>query len=148
MIRAASHRTLLGPKILQRVQIRTSGNLHYELCIKSSTPTITSRYFSALSKQDEEEEKKRVAGLSKYEKEIELRNYDKELARLHTLRGINTGELYTFRGKFKALARDYGMGFMAWVSAKTSVGFTFCLDESSLTLYNVFNKYKSIGLFG
>jgi hypothetical protein len=58
----------------------------------------------------------RVEGLSKYEKEMELRNFDKELARFNTLRGINTGELYTFRGKFKALARDYGMGFMAWVS--------------------------------
>jgi len=49
-----------------------------------------------------------------YQKEIELRDLDKELSRLNTLRGINSGELYTFRGKFKALARDYGVGFMAW----------------------------------
>jgi hypothetical protein len=54
--------------------------------------------------------------MSKYQKEIGLRALDKELARLNTLRGINTGELYTFRGKFKALARDYGVAFMAWVS--------------------------------
>jgi len=45
---------------------------------------------------------------------MELRKYDTELARLQTLRAINTGELYTFRGKFKMLSRDYGMGFLAW----------------------------------
>lgn len=67
-----------------------------------------------LSKEEEESEKKRVEGLTKYQKEIELRELDKEIARLNTLRGINTGELYTFRGKFKALARDYGVAFMAW----------------------------------
>jgi len=48
-----------------------------------------------------------------YQKEIELRELDSEIARLQTLRGINTGELYTMRGKFKALTRDYGIGFMA-----------------------------------
>lgn len=88
--------------------------------ITGKVPSVTrpcvsiSRFFSVLSKEDEESEKKRVAGLSKYQKEIELRDLDKELARLNTLQGINTGELYTFRGKFKALARDYGMAFMAW----------------------------------
>ena len=45
---------------------------------------------------------------------MELRKLDSDLARLQTLRAINTGELYTFRGKFKMLSRDYGMGFLAW----------------------------------
>ena len=86
---------------------------------KPSTTSLAStigksHFYSALSHQEEEDEKKRVELLSKYEKEIELRKLDKDIARLNTLRGINTGELYTFRGKFKALARDYGMGFMAW----------------------------------
>ena len=75
---------------------------------------VPSRFYSALSKDEEEKEKTRVASLSKYQKEMELRELDKELARVNTLRGINTGELYTFRGRFKALARDYGFGFMAW----------------------------------
>jgi hypothetical protein len=71
-------------------------------------------FFSALSKDEEEKEKARVATLTKYQKEMELRALDQELSRLNTLRGINTGELYTFRGKFKALARDYGIGFVVW----------------------------------
>eukprot|EP00585_Thalassiosira_rotula_P001217 CAMPEP_0196161802 /NCGR_PEP_ID=MMETSP0910-20130528/47517_1 /TAXON_ID=49265 /ORGANISM="Thalassiosira rotula, Strain GSO102" /LENGTH=130 /DNA_ID=CAMNT_0041426747 /DNA_START=480 /DNA_END=872 /DNA_ORIENTATION=+ len=45
---------------------------------------------------------------------MELRTLDSDLARLQTLRAINTGELYTLRGKFKMLSRDYGMGFLAW----------------------------------
>jgi hypothetical protein len=70
--------------------------------------------FSALPPDEENREKSRVGSLTPYQKEMELRTLDSELARLQTLRGINTGELYTFRGKFKMLSRDYGMGFMAW----------------------------------
>lgn len=70
--------------------------------------------FSALPPEEEQAEKERVASLSQYQKEMELRQLDSELARLQTLRGINTGELYTLRGKFKMLSRDYGMGFLAW----------------------------------
>eukprot|EP00568_Trieres_chinensis_P018896 CAMPEP_0183329504 /NCGR_PEP_ID=MMETSP0160_2-20130417/84828_1 /TAXON_ID=2839 ORGANISM="Odontella Sinensis, Strain Grunow 1884" /NCGR_SAMPLE_ID=MMETSP0160_2 /ASSEMBLY_ACC=CAM_ASM_000250 /LENGTH=202 /DNA_ID=CAMNT_0025497695 /DNA_START=105 /DNA_END=713 /DNA_ORIENTATION=- len=73
-----------------------------------------SRPYSALSKDEEEEEKRRVEILSPYQKEMELRDLDAKIAKLNTLRGINTGELYTMRGKFKALARDYGVGFMVW----------------------------------
>ena len=70
--------------------------------------------FSALPPDEEGREKSRVGSLTPYQKEMELRKLDSELARLQTLRGINTGELYTFRGKFKMLSRDYGVGFMAW----------------------------------
>eukprot|EP00566_Odontella_aurita_P028258 CAMPEP_0113559776 /NCGR_PEP_ID=MMETSP0015_2-20120614/19077_1 /TAXON_ID=2838 /ORGANISM="Odontella" /LENGTH=193 /DNA_ID=CAMNT_0000461435 /DNA_START=103 /DNA_END=680 /DNA_ORIENTATION=- /assembly_acc=CAM_ASM_000160 len=72
------------------------------------------RHYSAISKEEEEAEKQRVSGLSQYQKEMELRDFDAQIAKLNTLRGINTGELYTLRGKFKALARDYGVGFMVW----------------------------------
>eukprot|EP00543_Licmophora_paradoxa_P004631 CAMPEP_0202449600 /NCGR_PEP_ID=MMETSP1360-20130828/8313_1 /ASSEMBLY_ACC=CAM_ASM_000848 /TAXON_ID=515479 /ORGANISM="Licmophora paradoxa, Strain CCMP2313" /LENGTH=152 /DNA_ID=CAMNT_0049067559 /DNA_START=54 /DNA_END=512 /DNA_ORIENTATION=+ len=67
-----------------------------------------------MTKEEEDAEKERVAGLSDFQKEIELRGLDREIALLNMKRGINTGELYTFRGKFKALARDYGFPFMAW----------------------------------
>jgi len=72
------------------------------------------RHYSVLSKEEEEKEKARVASLSSYEKEVELRDLDAKLSRLNTLRGINTGELYTMRGKFKFLAKEYGIGFMMW----------------------------------
>jgi hypothetical protein len=70
--------------------------------------------FSALPPDEEQAEKERVGSLTQYQKEMELRQLDSELARLQTLRAINTGELYTLRGKFKMLSRDYGMGFLAW----------------------------------
>ena len=72
------------------------------------------RQYSVLSKEEEEKEKARVASLSDYEKEVELRELDAKISKLNTLRGINTGELYTLRGKFKFLAKEYGMGFMVW----------------------------------
>mmetsp|Transcript_8384 Transcript_8384/g.18784 ORF Transcript_8384/g.18784 Transcript_8384/m.18784 type:complete len:231 (+) Transcript_8384:180-872(+) len=75
---------------------------------------LSSSSFSALPPDEEEAEKSRVESLTSYQKEMELRQLDSELARMQTLRGINTGELYTFRGKFKMLSRDYGMGFLAW----------------------------------
>ena len=75
---------------------------------------LSSSSFSALPPDEEQKEKERVESLSSYQKEMELRQHDSELARLQTLRAINTGELYTMRGKFKMLSRDYGMGFLAW----------------------------------
>lgn len=82
-----------------------------------STPRrtiLSSSSFSSLPPEEEKEEKSRVDSLTPYQKEIELRKLDQELSKLNTLRAINTGELYTFRGKFKMLSRDYGMGFLAW----------------------------------
>ncbi|KAL3766968.1 hypothetical protein ACHAW5_002876 [Stephanodiscus triporus] len=79
-----------------------------------SSSSSSSSSFSALPPDEERDEKMRVGSLTPYQKEMELRKIDSELARLQTLRGINTGELYTYRGKFKMLTRDYGMGFMAW----------------------------------
>lgn len=67
-----------------------------------------------LTPEEELIEKTRVSGLTKYEKQMELRDLDAQIARLQTCRGINTGEYFTIRGKFKALARDYGAGFLAW----------------------------------
>jgi hypothetical protein len=82
---------------------------------KQSFRTIlSSSSFSALPLEEEQAEKLRVDSLSDYQKEMELREYDAQIARLQTLRAINTGELYTLRGKFKMLSRDYGMGFLAW----------------------------------
>jgi len=80
-------------------------------------------------------EKERVAGLTKYEKEIELRELDRQLAILNTKRGINTGELYTMTGKVKALARDYGTGYIAWYF--TVWCSSACLIYSAITLGNV-----------
>jgi len=76
--------------------------------------TVLNRHLSIMSQEEEEKEKERVSKLSEYQKEMELRKLDEDIARLNKLRGINTGELYTLRGKFKILARDYGIGFMAW----------------------------------
>eukprot|EP00584_Thalassiosira_punctigera_P025479 CAMPEP_0172551682 /NCGR_PEP_ID=MMETSP1067-20121228/40139_1 /TAXON_ID=265564 ORGANISM="Thalassiosira punctigera, Strain Tpunct2005C2" /NCGR_SAMPLE_ID=MMETSP1067 /ASSEMBLY_ACC=CAM_ASM_000444 /LENGTH=235 /DNA_ID=CAMNT_0013339491 /DNA_START=51 /DNA_END=758 /DNA_ORIENTATION=- len=84
---------------ITRIQIRT---------------LLSTSSFSALPAEEERKEKSRVDSLSPYQREMELRKLDADLARLQTLRAINTGELYTFRGKFKMLSRDYGMGFLAW----------------------------------
>ena len=86
-----------------------NGNTHNQYRTILSTSS-----FSSLPPEEEAEEKARVESLTPYQKEMELRQLDTELQRLNTLRAINSGELYTFRGKFKMLSRDYGMGFMAW----------------------------------
>jgi len=103
--------------------------------LRSSVQIQLQRFYSALSEDEEKKEKERVAGLSKYAKEMELRDLDKEIARLNTIRGINNGELYTFRGKFKALARDYGIGFMIWYWTVWST--TCALTYASIELGNV-----------
>ena len=67
-----------------------------------------------MTPEEEQHEKARVASLSPHQKNEELMALDQQLALLQMKRGINTGELYTMRGKFKALTRDYGLAFMAW----------------------------------
>jgi len=88
--------------------------LQRDLLKVRSKASASFRTFSALTEEEEEKEKRRLSVMSKSQKTVELRELDKKISRLNILRGINTGELYTFRGKFKALTRDYGIGFMAW----------------------------------
>ena len=67
------------------------------------------RFYTPMTKEDEEKEKARVTHLGPEEKEEELRSYNRDLARLEMLKGINNGELYTWSGKYKALLRNYGL---------------------------------------
>jgi hypothetical protein len=78
------------------------------------SPLTSVRHFTPMTKQDEEQEKDRVAGLTPFQKDQELRKHNREIATLEMLKGINTGELYTWTGKYKALARDYGFPLVAW----------------------------------
>jgi hypothetical protein len=76
------------------------------------------RFFTPMTKDEEEKEKVRVSSLTPFQKDQELRQYNRQLAKLELLKGINTGEIYTWSGRYKALARDYGMPLFAyyWVA--------------------------------
>ena len=62
-----------------------------------------------MTQEEEDAEKDRVSKLSEFKKEQELRKLNREIIRLNMLRGINTGELYTIRGKYKMLLNEYGI---------------------------------------
>ena len=88
--------------------------------------------FTPMTREEEEAENERVSKLTDFQKEMELRDLDRQLARLSMLRGINTGELYTLRGKYKALARDYGLPFLVWYWVVWSS--TFCVSFTAIQL--------------
>jgi hypothetical protein len=67
-----------------------------------------------MTKQEEEAEKQRVSALTPFAKDQELRQLNRQIAKLEMLRGVNTGELYTWRGRYKELSRNYGLPLMAW----------------------------------
>ena len=107
----------LSPAFATKTTTLSMASIAMQPMSQSSTQfrtILSSSSFSALPPDEEQKEKERVESLTQYQKEMELRQLDSELARLQTLRAINTGELYTMRGKFKMLSRDYGMGFLAW----------------------------------
>lgn len=82
---------------------------------KSIWPSLLqSRHYTPMTKQEEESEKRRVAGLSDFAKDQELRKLNREISYLELKKGILTGEAYTWSGKYKALARDYGMPLFVW----------------------------------
>jgi hypothetical protein len=72
------------------------------------------RWYTPLTKEEEEAEKSRVASLTPFQKDQELRKLNRQITKLETLRGINTGELYTWSGRYKQLSRDYGMPLVAY----------------------------------
>lgn len=72
------------------------------------------RYYSPMTEEEEEAEKNRVAALSGFKKDQELRKLNREILKLTMLRGINTGELYSFRGRYKTLASDYALPMFLW----------------------------------
>jgi len=72
------------------------------------TANIYRRWYTPMTKEDEEKEKARVSHISAEEKENELRHLNREIAKLETVRGINTGELYTWTGRYKSLVKNYG----------------------------------------
>jgi len=67
------------------------------------------RHYTPMTQEEEDAEKDRVSKLSDFKKEQELRKLNREIIRLNMLRGINTGELYTIRGKYKMLLNEYGI---------------------------------------
>lgn len=69
-----------------------------------------------MSEEEEEAEKLRMADLSPFKKDQELRQLNREIMKLNMLKGINTGELYTMRGRYKLLLQEYGMPMIAWYS--------------------------------
>ncbi|VEU38172.1 unnamed protein product [Pseudo-nitzschia multistriata] len=89
--------------------------------------TINRRFYTPMTKEEEEIEKARVSHLSPEEKEEELRKLNREIAKLETLRGINTGELYTWSGRYKALVKNYGFPLFVyyWTLWATMGGFVY-----------------------
>lgn len=88
-----------------------------------------------MTEEEEKAEKERVSNLSDFQKDQELRKLNREIAKLEMLKGINNGELYTWSGKYKALARDYGMPLVAWYWAVW--GSTALLCYGAITLFDI-----------
>jgi hypothetical protein len=87
-----------------------------------------------MTQKEEEDERKRVAALTPFAKDQELRQLNRQIAKLEMLRGINTGELYTWRGRYKELSRNYGVPLMMWYGA--------CWATTGVMVY------AAVGLFG
>eukprot|EP00521_Asterionellopsis_glacialis_P017081 CAMPEP_0195293576 /NCGR_PEP_ID=MMETSP0707-20130614/12802_1 /TAXON_ID=33640 /ORGANISM="Asterionellopsis glacialis, Strain CCMP134" /LENGTH=235 /DNA_ID=CAMNT_0040354323 /DNA_START=31 /DNA_END=738 /DNA_ORIENTATION=+ len=127
-------------KLLNKNQACVSSFVRYNSTDTTDQTTTTATTHAKmglgpLNKEEELQEKERVAGLSDFQKEIELRDLDKQLARVNMLRRINTGELYTMRGQFKALMQDYGMPFMVWYW--TIWGTTAVLTYGAINVFGV-----------
>jgi len=91
-------------------------------------PHDNRRWYTPLTQEEEDKEKARVSHLSTEEKEKELRQLNREITKLETLRGINTGELYTWSGRYKALVKNYGFPlFVYYWTLWTTMGVSIYL---------------------
>ena len=89
-------------------------NNHYRRTHTHHVHSLQRRWYTPLTPKQEEEEKIRLSHLTDAAKEAELRQLNRDIARLEMLRGLNTGDLYTWSGRYKLLARDYGVPFMVY----------------------------------
>lgn len=81
-----------------------------------------------MTKDEEVTEKSRVSQLTPFAKDQELRHLNREIARLEMLKGINTGELYTWSGRYKSLSRDYGFPLVAYYFTVWTTTGLLCLS--------------------
>ena len=108
-----------------------------------SRSTGTIRWYTPMTKEEEEKEKARASHIPPEQKEQELRELNRELARLEMLRGINTGELYTWSGRYKGLMRDYAFPLFAyyWVIwTCCGVGMYLAIDVGGVDTMQVLGK--------
>merc|ERR1712232_17706 len=73
--------------------------------------------------------------MGEFAKTIERRRIAAQLKRLNTIHDIHTGQHGTWRGKYKSLVRDYGIGLLlyywsAWTL--TGVGCYFALEVGGI----------------
>lgn len=100
-----------------------------------SAVLLQRRCYTPITNEEEEKERERMASLTVFQKDQELRQLNRQIARLEKLRGINTGELYTWSGRYKALARDYGMPLLAWYWAVWTC--TAALCYGAITVFDI-----------
>ena len=96
-----------------------------------------------MTPEEQEQEKVRVHHLSPQAKEEELRKLNRDIAKLEVLRGINTGELYTWSGRYKALMRDYGFPLFVyyWVTWTTMGACTYlAIDVGGLDAMHLLER--------
>ena len=79
-----------------------------------------------MTQEEEDAEKQRVKSLTKKQQDQELRKLNREIAKLNMLVGINTGELYTWRGKFKTMVFIYGFPLWVWYYAVYTSTLVLC----------------------
>ena len=75
------------------------------------------------------------------ERQSAIDTLDKEIKLLTRRRAILSGELYTLRGRFKAMGRDYGLPFMIWWTAvwlATGVGIYSAISVRTLFIASSF----------
>ena len=89
-------------------------SVHHQHHGRPSSSLLSIRHFTPMTQEEQDAEKQRVASLTPFQKDQELRKLNRKIAKLEMLKGVNTGELYTWSGRYKQLSRDYGMPMMAY----------------------------------
>ena len=79
-------------------------------------PRRTLALFAPNSEEDRREREAALA-IPKEERDAQVAELDEQIKALTRRRAVLTGELYTLRGKFKSMGRDYGLPFMVWWTA-------------------------------
>ena len=92
---------------------------------------------SALTDDEKQREREEAEAMPVEEKKAAIALLDAEIKVLTRQRAVLSGELYTMRGRFKAMGRDYGLPFMIWwttVWSATGLGIFATITVSRVAL--------------
>jgi len=82
--------------------------------LPTTLSSFVRRHYTPLTDDEIAQEVQRVSTLSNQQKDLEVRQHNRDLARIELLKSILDGTHNTLRGRYQRLTKQYGLPMLVW----------------------------------